>query len=152
MDAIHGRQPDRAWLFGTTGPALAQVRSAENSPPQPASEAVTIYPAKKILTMERGNPEATAVAGKGKRILAVGSLEEVKAALGDVKFTVNDTFQAKVVLPGLIDQHLHPFLGALTLATEVIANRGLGAPRPHLQGGQQLRGVSRPPEGRRRRA
>jgi hypothetical protein len=45
----------------------------------------------------------------------------VKAALGDIKFTVNDTFQSKIVLPGLIDQHLHPFLGALTLATEVIA-------------------------------
>ena len=51
----------------------------------------------------------------------MGSLDEVKAALGDLKFTVNDTFQSKVVLPGLIDQHLHPFLGALTLATEVIA-------------------------------
>ena len=34
---------------------------------------------------------------------------------------MNDTFLSKVVLPGLIDQHLHPFLGALTLATEVIA-------------------------------
>ena len=45
----------------------------------------------------------------------------MKAALGDAQFTVNDTFQSKVVLPGLIDQHLHPFLGALTLATEVIA-------------------------------
>ncbi len=82
---------------------------------------VTIYTAKKIVTMERSNPEATAVAVAGKRILAVGSLEEVKAALGDLKFTVNDTFKSKIILPGLIDQHLHPILGALTLATEVIA-------------------------------
>jgi hypothetical protein len=35
----------------------------------------------------------------GKRILAVGTLNEVKAALGDMKFTENDTFQSKVVLP-----------------------------------------------------
>ena len=77
--------------------------------------------AKKILTMERSNPEATAVAVAGKQILAVGSFEEVKAALGDRQFTVNDTFKSKVILPGLIDQHLHPILGALTLATEVIA-------------------------------
>ena len=82
---------------------------------------VTVYTAKKILTMERSNPEATAVAVAGKRILAVGSFEEVKAALGDRQFTVNDTFKSKVILPGLIDQHLHPILGALTLATEVIA-------------------------------
>ncbi len=82
---------------------------------------VTVYTAKKILTMERSNPEAAAVAVAGKRILAVGSFEEVKAALGDRPFTVNDTFKSKVILPGLIDQHLHPILGALTLATEVIA-------------------------------
>lgn len=110
-----------AWLLGTAvwAPAQWEVGRKFVAPAPPA--AVTIYTAKKILTMEPGNPEATAVAVAGKRILAVGSLEEVKAALGDVKFTVNDTFQAKVVLPGLIDQHLHPFLGALTLATEVIA-------------------------------
>jgi len=84
-------------------------------------EPVAVYTAKKIITMERSNPEATAVAVAGKRILAVGSLEDVKAALGDRPFTVNDTFQAKILLPGLIDQHLHPILGALTLSTEVIA-------------------------------
>jgi len=110
-----------AWLFVTIGPAMAQCEAGRQFAPPAPPEVVTIYAAKKILTMERGNPEATAVAVAGKRILAVGSLDEVKAALGDVKFTVNDTFQSKVVLPGLIDQHLHPFLGALTLATEVIA-------------------------------
>jgi len=83
---------------------------------------VTVYTAKKIVTMERSNSEATAVAVAGKRILAVASLEEVKAALGNRQFTVNDTFQSKFLLPGLIDQHLHPILGSLTLATEVIAN------------------------------
>ncbi len=82
---------------------------------------VTVYTAKKILTMERSNAQATAVAVGGKRILAVGSLEEVKAALGDRQFTLNEMFNSKIILPGLIDQHLHPILGALTLATEVIA-------------------------------
>jgi len=110
-----------AWLFITAGPAMTQCEASKTFAAPAPPEGVTIYPAKKILTMERGNPEATAVAVSGKRILAVGSLDEVKAALGDLKFTVNDTFQSKVVLPGLIDQHLHPFLGALTLATEVIA-------------------------------
>ena len=87
---------------------------------QPAIS-VTIFTAKKILTMERGNAEATAVAVARKRIIAVGSLAEVKAALGDTTFTVDETFADKVVLPGFIDQHLHPILGALTLSTEVIA-------------------------------
>ena len=82
---------------------------------------VTIFTAKMIRTMERANPEATAVAVDGKRIVAAGSLDEVKAALGDTKFTVDETFAGKVVFPGFIDQHLHPILGALTLSTEVIA-------------------------------
>ena len=106
--------------------ALARADGAVNETlrkglvPRPAAP-VTIFTAKKLITMERGNPEASAVAVAGKRIVAVGSLAEVKAALGDMKFMVDDTFAAKVVLPGFIDQHLHPVLGALTLSTEVIA-------------------------------
>ena len=86
-----------------------------------ADAAVTIFLAKKVLTMEPGNPEATAVAVSGKRIVAVGSVAEVKAALGNTKYLVDQTFAGRVVLPGFIDQHLHPILGALTLSTEVIA-------------------------------
>ncbi|MBA4419000.1 MAG: hydrolase [Syntrophus sp. (in: bacteria)] len=108
-------------MFISACPASAQWEITKQFSPPPAVQPITVYTAKKILTMEPGNPEATAVAVAGKRILAVGSLNEVKAALGDRPFIVNDTFQSKIVLPGLIDQHLHPFLGALTLSTEVIA-------------------------------
>ncbi len=86
-----------------------------------ARDAVTVYTAAKVVTMERGQPEATAVAVSGRRILAVGSLDQVKAAVGKRPFAVDETFRGKVVLPGLIDEHLHPILGALTLAVEVIA-------------------------------
>lgn len=86
-----------------------------------APQPVTIFTARKFITMERGAPEAIAVAVAGKRIVAAGSLDEVKAALGSRPFTVDETFASKIVMPGLIDQHLHPVLGALTLAVEVIA-------------------------------
>ncbi|MDQ7823692.1 MAG: amidohydrolase [Candidatus Eremiobacteraeota bacterium] len=108
-------------IVAGAGPVAAQCDATRIiSPPRPPDK-VIIYPAKHILTMERCNPQATAVAVRGKRILAVGTLEEVKAALGDMPSTVDTTFQSKVLLPGLIDQHLHPLLGALTLSTEVIA-------------------------------
>ena len=100
---------------GTLNESISRSLATPNAP------GVTIFTAKKVLTMERSNPEATAVTVSGKRIVAVGSFAEVKAALGDTKFTVNETFANKVMLPGLIDQHLHPILGALTLSTEVIA-------------------------------
>lgn len=90
---------------------------ASTSTPAP----LTVFTARKIITMERGAPEATAVAVAGKRIVAVGTLEQVKAALGNQTYTVDEPFKDQIVLPGLIDQHLHPILGALTLAVKVIA-------------------------------
>lgn len=87
----------------------------------PAEPPVTIFTARKVITMERGAAPATAVAVSGKRILAVGSLDQVKAAIGALPYTLDETFGTKIVMPGLIDQHLHPILGALTLAVQVIA-------------------------------
>src|ERR1022692_268638 len=89
--------------------------------PKNADAPLVVYTAKKIVTMERANPEATAVAVSGKQIVVAGSLEEIQAFLGNEPYRVDDTFASKVILPGFIDQHLHPVLGALTLAMEVIA-------------------------------
>jgi predicted amidohydrolase YtcJ len=83
--------------------------------------AVTVYTARSIITMERSFPEVSAVAVRDGRIVAVGSLESVIAVLGDSPYVVDRRFDDRVVLPGLIDQHLHPILGATTLMTEVIA-------------------------------
>ncbi len=87
-----------------------------------ATEApLVIYTARKVLTMEPGNPEATAIVVSGKQVVVAGSWKEAKALLGEQSYRVDDTFASKIILPGFIDQHLHPLLGALTLATEVIA-------------------------------
>lgn len=75
-----------------------------------------VFPARKVITMEPGQPDATAVAVSGGRITGVGTLIDLRDA-----GTVDDTFADAVLCPGLIDQHLHPLLGATTLATEVIA-------------------------------
>ena len=89
--------------------------------PEEANAPLVVYTAKKIITMERGNREALAVAVSGKQIVVAGSLDEVKKFLGDKPYRLDETFASKVILPGFIDQHLHPLLGALTLAVEVIA-------------------------------
>lgn len=104
-----------AAIFGTTISALPSL-AAE------AENVATVFIARKIVTMERNNPEAHAVAVNGKRVVSVGSLSSVKAALGDKPYKVDETFKEKIVMPGFIEQHMHPLLGALTLITEVIAN------------------------------
>ena len=75
-----------------------------------------VFPARRVITMDPDIPDATAVAVSDGRVAAVGSLAELR-----VTGRVDDTFADAVVCPGLIDQHLHPVLGASTLVTEVIA-------------------------------
>jgi predicted amidohydrolase YtcJ len=103
------------------GPALADGSVNEALESGLETSAATIFVARKIITMERDNPTATAVAVAGDKILVAGSLDQAKAALAGRPARVDQTFADKVVMPGLIDQHLHPVLGALTLAVEVIA-------------------------------
>ena len=85
-------------------------------PEEKVAEKITVYPARRVITMDPELPDATAVAVAGDRIVAVGTIEDLLDA-----GTVDDTFADAVVCAGLIDQHLHPILGATTLMTEVIA-------------------------------
>ena len=81
-----------------------------------AGETTTVYTARRVITMDPDLPSATAVAVSGSRIAAVGDIDDLRRA-----GVVDDTFADAVICPGLIDQHLHPILGATTLMTEVIA-------------------------------
>ncbi|MCA9778729.1 MAG: amidohydrolase [Candidatus Eremiobacteraeota bacterium] len=71
---------------------------------------VTIFTAKKILTMNPMQPEATAVAVQDGRILAVGSLEEMKRAALKAPVKVDETWADSVILPGFIEAHMHPHI------------------------------------------
>jgi predicted amidohydrolase YtcJ len=81
----------------------------------------TIFRAKQIITLDPAKPAASAVAVLGDRILAVGSVEELKAAAAGQPYVVDDTFADKVIVPGLIAQHDHPLLSGLSMKTEIIA-------------------------------
>ena len=87
--------------------AVTQKKS-EQTVAQKKVEQAVVYTAKKIITMDEATPEATAVAVAGDKITAVGSLEQVKQQLGSQPYNVVDTFKDKVLLPGFIDNHLHP--------------------------------------------
>lgn len=89
------------------------ANSAENAP-------ITVYRASKIITMDPTNAVADAVAVRGKRIVAVGSMEDLKPWLENYSYTINERFSEKILMPGLIDPHLHPMLGAIQLRTKWI--------------------------------
>jgi predicted amidohydrolase YtcJ len=59
-----------------------------------------------IVTVDRGNPRAEALAVKGDRIAAVGSDREIKKYI-DKKETKVIDLQGKLALPGFNDSHVH---------------------------------------------
>ncbi len=64
----------------------------------------TVYPARKIITMNPMQPHATHVAVRDGRVLAVGSLADMQAW---GTFTLDERFAAKVLMPGLVEGHCH---------------------------------------------
>lgn len=80
-------------------------------------EKLTIYRAKEIVTMNIENPTAEAVAVRGTRIVAVGSMEDLKPWMDAYPHKIDDTFKDKVLMPGLIDPHLHPGNAAIQMKT-----------------------------------
>lgn len=81
----------------------------------------TIYTAKEIVTLDPSKPKAEAVTVVGSRVLGVGSLAELKQAAGDQPYIVDTRFADRVIVPGFIAQHDHPFLAALAMTSEIIA-------------------------------
>ena len=88
-----------------------------------------VYTARAIITMEPERPRATAVAVDDGRIAAVGSLDEVRAALGDRPFELDERFAEKVLLPGFIEPHLHPALAATILPLEIVSAMEWATPK-----------------------
>lgn len=102
--------------FAQANVSLQDIAKATESLPE-----IVIYPAKEIVTLDAAKPTAEAVAVIGDRILATGSLDELKVAAGEQAYRVDPTFNNQVIVPGFIAQHDHPMLAALTMTSEIIA-------------------------------
>lgn len=81
------------------------------------SDEIVVYTAKKIVTMDTSLPTATAVAVNGDLIVSVGTLETLKPWLDSHPHRIDTQFEDKVLLPGLIDPHLHPMIAAIQFGT-----------------------------------
>ena len=70
----------------------------------------TVYQARKIITMNPMQPEATHVAVRDGRILAVGSLDRMREW---GTFELDTRFAGQVLMPGLVEGHSHLMAGGL---------------------------------------
>lgn len=95
------------------GPNLAKAAT----PP-----AVTIYEARQIITMEPSLPTARFVAIADGIILGLGdSLAALEPWTAGRTVTIDRHFADKVLMPGLIDPHVHPMQAAVMLNLPFIA-------------------------------
>ncbi|HEY9868082.1 MAG TPA: amidohydrolase [Candidatus Obscuribacterales bacterium] len=85
-----------------------------------ADDLITVFKCKKIITMDPGLPDASAVAVRGGKILSVGSVEDIEPWLNRAAHTVDTTFADKVVLPGFIEPHGHPIVGGTALTRPLL--------------------------------
>jgi len=71
---------------------------------------ITVFVAKKIITMNSYRAEATHVAVRDGRILGVGSLQQM-AQFGE--YTLDEQFADKVLMPGFVEGHCHAKEGGI---------------------------------------
>ena len=129
---LWGRLAFAAAAGGVVLVALLVFLWFETGPPGP-DEALRVFTARKILTMDPAHPTATAVAVAAGRIVAVGSLDEVRASLADRPFEVEETFRNEVLLPGFVEPHFHPTLAATILPMEIVSAMPWTTPRGRTQ-------------------
>jgi predicted amidohydrolase YtcJ len=85
------------------------------------SGVLRIFIARQILTMDESLPTATAVGVIDDRIVAVGDLASMAPWREGRDVVVDERLKDMVLMPGFIDNHVHPFLGALLTPMEIIA-------------------------------
>lgn len=68
---------------------------------------VTVFRARRIITMDAGRPAAEAVAVREGRVLSVGTLEAMNPWLRRLPHRIDDSLADKVLTPGFIDPHTH---------------------------------------------
>jgi predicted amidohydrolase YtcJ len=109
-------------LAGAAAPAVAARPAAEK--PQ-----ITVFLAKKFVTMDPGWPEATAVAVMDGKILSVGvTFDDLKPWLDKYPYEVDNRFKGKVIYPGFVEAHTHPVMGSLAISRPTLSHFPVRSP------------------------
>ena len=116
------------WVLGV---ALMAACSAGQDDPQ-AGDGVTLFDAAEIVTMNEAQPSAQMVAVAEGRILAVGSRDDLTATYPRAE--VDTTFTDKILVPGLIDPHIHMGLSSLQYATKLTPPWAMATPDGVVEG------------------
>ncbi|MFY0641299.1 MAG: amidohydrolase [Bermanella sp.] len=87
---------------------------------------LVLYKAKEIITF--GDQQGDSVLVNGDVIIEVGDFTKLKRKHSQKALMINTQFEDSVMVPGFINQHDHPWLGALTLTSQIISIEDWGLP------------------------
>ena len=104
-------------------------------------EKLTVFIAKRIRTMDTGRPIAEAVAVADGRIVSVGTLDTMRPWLDRYEYTIDDTFNKKVIFPGFIDPHTHFRMSGVFMGLTYIGPIDQQGPRGFQKGITTREGV-----------
>ena len=115
-------------------PRVATAQGTTAAAPAAARDLV-VFTAKEIVTMDPGWPSASCVAVRDGRIISVGRtmadlapwIESTRKAGGAVR--VDETFKDAVLVPGFVEAHGHPLIGAIALTRPCLSY--LPTPNPY---------------------
>lgn len=97
--------------------AALLIGCAENPPPQADSNSITLYRTTAV-TMDPAQPLATGVAIQADGIAAVGDFDQLSRQFSTAQ--IDESFSDLIMLPGLIDPHVHMALGAMMYGAEMV--------------------------------
>ena len=110
---------------------LAQASHAAQllaPPPMDTPKSITVFVAKRVVTMDPSLPTATAVAVSDGKILSVGTMDDLKPWTDKYPTQINSQFADKVLYPGFIEPHGHPLMGGLTQTSHPLTYQPLPNP------------------------
>jgi predicted amidohydrolase YtcJ len=106
-------------ILGGCAPSSREPATPDAVTSQDAGSEFNVYFGGPIITMESAQPAAEAVVtNKEGRIVFVGDRDAAFELYAGAKRV---DLAGRVVMPGFIEQHLHPVLGALMLSIPIIA-------------------------------
>ncbi|HMS21631.1 MAG TPA: hypothetical protein PKC46_13935, partial [Sphingorhabdus sp.] len=98
---------------------------------------VTIYRAKRIITMDPKLPTAIYAAVADGTILGVSNnLGALEPFIGNREFNIDTRFENAVLMPGFIDPHVHPMQSAVMLNLPFVAPEDWVLPSHTYKGAQ----------------
>jgi predicted amidohydrolase YtcJ len=112
------RQPDRRSVLAGLGAIAAGVGASHNRAEAQAMDGADLILFNgKITTLDRQNPEATAVAIRDGRFVAAGTDADVTQRTGPRTQRID--LKGRRAIPGLIDSHMHIIRGGLNYNMEL---------------------------------